>query len=184
MIGDSKTDAGWPNVWPANLVASLNATTPYTWIGANVGHGGTSVASWSVPGAVASYCSGPPQDYVIIDLGVNDFGSLPSEATFEAQYWYILDQVRLISPYALIYVCKPWKAGSDADADTVAGWIDTIVAGRSFARPGWDERVWVKGSDNGATMTVDGIHFCPGTTGGLTPGEIEAAIQGQTILGY
>ena len=77
----------------------------------------------------------------------------------------------------LVYITKPWKRGFDSTADTYAGWVDEVIAARPFARAGDDERVWLKGADDGATNTTDGIHY-------NTAGETAKAAQMKTVLGY
>lgn len=60
----------------------------------------------------------------------------------------------------------------------MAGWIDAIIAdypGRCYA--GHDERIWLEGGDNGATMTYDGTHYS-------AAGQAECVNQWKTILGY
>ena len=105
---------------------------------------------------------------VLINLGVNDTyngGSpaLPNEAQWKADYAALIDAVLVKMPHAKIYLAKPWCRGRDAIQATMATWIDAIVATASGAGKkvyvGPDENVWLKGADNGATYTVDGVHY-------------------------
>jgi hypothetical protein len=40
-----------------------------------------------------------------------------------------------------------------------------------------DERVWLEGGDDGATMTTDGVHYS-------SAGQTACAAAWQTVLGY
>jgi len=111
--------------------------------------------------------------------GANDWsGGLPAEVTWEADYEAILDAIHAKWPTVRVYIMRPWDRGHDADAAIVSGWITTIQTARSsFVTVGPDEAVWLKGADNGATMTTDGVHYS-------AAGNAEAAIQWQAVLGY
>lgn len=125
------------------------------------------MATWSanIDDRIDSVPPDEPPRYVLINIGAHDmiFSSpatgTPAEATWIAQYQSALDAMNAAWPDALIYLHKPWVRDQDADADALAGWIDTVVASRSsFVFAGPDERVWMKGSDNGVTMS-DGTHY-------------------------
>lgn len=174
-MGDSKTASG---EWQPLLMASLRAETglyqneSFTIRATS----GSSVANYAA--LINTYLSDVPQEarYVLINLGVNELPALPSSATWQSNYLTILDAVNARYPNAQILVAKPWRAGFDAAADTVAGWIDSVVAARSsFTALGHDERGWLKGADNGATMTTDGVHYS-------SAGNTEAAEQWLTAI--
>jgi hypothetical protein len=116
---------------------------------------------------------------ILFNLGVNDvWEGLPDETTWKADVLYILDAFKAVNPDMVAYVMRPWIRGRDAYCGTLADWIDDVVA----ARPTWvhlgpDERIWLKGADDGATMTYDGIHYS-------AAGNAECAAQWQTTLGY
>jgi hypothetical protein len=114
---------------------------------------------------------------VLYNIGVNDF-STATQSQWIADMETTLDAIHAQWPAAIVYIAKPWKRTFDATADTFAGWIETIVAARAFARVGFDERSWLKGADNGNTMTRDGVHYSDPT------GEAQAASQWQTIMGF
>jgi hypothetical protein len=174
-VGDSKTYKP-DNTWGETLATDLTAAGPIHWTGDNVGVGATTVAYWfvNIDASIASQ----PSNHVIalLSLGVNDFNSI-TEATWISQYQYIVDAIHTRWPAVQIYIMRPWKRDYDAAADTVAGWIDTIVASRSFLHLGPDERVWLKGADNGATNTYDGVHYS-------AAGEAACAAVWKTVLGY
>jgi hypothetical protein len=103
--------------------------------------------------------------YIFINLGVNDVGyippwSLPDEVVWKSNYLALVDACHAQWPAAQIYLSKPWKAqsgGNDISFDTLATWIDAIVAQRSsFVQVGDDERLWFKPKASG--LSVDGIH--------------------------
>jgi lysophospholipase L1-like esterase len=118
-------------------------------------------------------------NHVFINLGVNDWVSgLPNETTWKANYQTIIDAVHAKFADAKIYIVKPWSRNHNSDAVTVAGWIDDIIAANSgvvFA--GHDESGWLKGADDGATMTSDGVHYS-------TAGNAECISQWETVLGF
>lgn len=180
FIGDSKTVASNPNVWPVNLTAALNtATNPSTvWGGDNVGVGATTTQYWH--DNIDTVIAGQIHNHVlaVINLGVNDGTTLPAEATWEANTEYYLDALHAAYPAIQCYLMRPWKQGFDANAATLHSWIDTVVAARStFVHTGPDEAVWLKGSDNGASETMDGVHYS-------SLGETLCAAQWQSTLGY
>lgn len=118
---------------------------------------------------------------LLFNLGVNDVSlGLPSQAQWESDLAYILDAFHTRWPAIKVYVMRPWLQGApwQAGCNTVAGWIANVVAARSsWASVGPDERVWLEGGDDGASMTEDGIHYS-------TAGNAECAAQWKTTLGY
>ncbi|MFA5340247.1 MAG: SGNH/GDSL hydrolase family protein [Clostridia bacterium] len=167
-IGDSKT-AG--DVWVGNLASALN------YYSADVGVAGTTVANWasSIGGVLL-----PPQtvqSVVLINLGVNDWSDpLPTEETWKANYQTIIDAVHAKWPLAKIYLTKPWKRDHDDDALTFAGYIDELIASNSgVCFVGDNEYTWLRGADDGTTMTIDGTHYS-------AAGEIEKVNQMKAVL--
>jgi hypothetical protein len=117
------------------------------------------------------------QHYALINLGVNGMPTQEETAT-KTYYQYIIDALHTKWPAIKIYLTKPWMRGYDTESTTLAGWIDDLIA----ANPGVcfvadDESIWLKGADNGATMTVDGVHYS-------VAGEAEKTNQMVTVLGY
>jgi lysophospholipase L1-like esterase len=162
------------------LVAHLTTDNPNcSWGYTNDGVNGATVATTRL--AIDGYIASETfyQSYVLINLGVNDMTSMPTETQFKEDYQYIIDAIKAEWPQIVIYMAKPWKRGFDTEADTVAGWIDSLIttnSGICFA--GHDERVWLKwGADNGYTRTLDGIHY-------NTAGAAEAINQWVTVFGY
>lgn len=117
--------------------------------------------------------------YLLFNLGVNDVAQgLPSQAVWEANLAYILDAFHAKWPNIQVYVARPWYRANPAGCDTIAGWIANVVTARAgWATLGPDERVWLEGGDDGATMTSDGTHYS-------AAGLIENAAQWQTVMGY
>lgn len=116
---------------------------------------------------------------ILFNLGVTSLGTMPPQATFESDYGYLLDALHTKYPAAIIYCARPWARGYGAAPDTMAGWIATVVAARSpWAQLGHDERVWLEGGDDGATMTTDGVHYT------YPLGFATAAAQWMTAMGY
>lgn len=110
-------------------------------------------------------------------IGVNDFIT-GNETDWKADVLYVLDAMKARWPAIQIKISKTWKQGFDSTASTYAGWVDDIVAARSsFVSVGDDERTWLKGADDGATNTTDGVHYS-------AAGQTAAAAAIQTALGY
>lgn len=114
----------------------------------------------------------------LVNLGINETGSLPSQATWEGDLGYILDAFRVKWPQVSVYVMRPWQRDCGADCDTIATWIGNVVGARSaWAFVGPDERMFLENGDDGVTYTSDGKH--PNAAGyALT------AAQWQTVIGY
>jgi lysophospholipase L1-like esterase len=166
------------NAWPADLVTALNAATDpsETWRHDNVGVSATGAAYWATN--VGSILAPLKDNHVtaLINLGVNDFGTA-TESTWKANMLTTADAIAARWPAAQVYVMRPWKRSNDTTANTYAGWIADLIAVRSFLHAGPDERIWLKGLDDGATMTTDGIHY-------NAAGEAEAVAQWRSVLGH
>lgn len=148
------------------------------WAITNVGVGGATVSSTQgiIDGIVARYTI--TQQIVLLNLGANDVAALPSESAWKTSYQYSIDAFKTKWPTIKIYITKPWRRGYATECNTLAGWIDALIA----ANPGIcfvadDERTWMEGGDDGLTMTADGVH--PNTTG-----YAEKVNQMVTALGY
>jgi len=160
-IGDSKTNSDY-TTWPTGMVASLEtAHAGHTYADTiNKGVGGSTVAIWA--GTIDAVLATVPwvQKSVLINLGVNDIAAgLPSETAWKASYQYIIDAIHTKYPSAKIYLTTPWMRGQAAGVALVAGYIsDLITANTGVCFAGDDERGWYEGGDDGATMTIDGVH--------------------------
>lgn len=158
MLGDSTTSAN-NNTWPVDLARDLSEMTDPSpvWVTTNSGVSATGAGYWvtHIAGAMANK---PAQTAALVNLGVNDFGHVTG-AQWIADMETVLDAMHAAWPEADIYLMRPWKRGYDATANLFAGYIDTIIAAKPYASYGPDERVWLKGSDDGATNTYDGIHY-------------------------
>jgi GDSL-like lipase/acylhydrolase family protein len=182
LLGDSKTapnpthpEFGSNQGWQDPLIDGLARVAGGTWDYYNCGLGSQTVASYLA--TIAQRLSGPlasnlgtpipmpPGDdgpaAVLINLGVNDaiLGVITSQATWQANVLGIIDAVRATWATAPCYVMRWWARDHDADADLMDGWVPALLASRSNAFLGPGERVVLKGADNGATNTYDGIHM-------------------------
>lgn len=165
-----------------SLADGIRTSEPYVAFGYDwSAKGGETVAAAAtrVIGVLAQRPATPEPLYVLMNWGVNEqIAGLPAEATWETNYYTILDAINAKWPNAKCYLMRPWAQGQDADADTMAGWIATVVTARSaFANLGPDERVWLKGADNGATNTSDGVHYS-------AAGQTAAVTAWLSTLGY
>jgi lysophospholipase L1-like esterase len=115
-------------------------------------------------------------NYILLNLGANETDSMPNMGTWETNYGAIIDALHAKWAAAQLYVMRPWVQGKDADSDTLAASIATVVAARpAFAHLGPDERVFLKGADNGATYMADAKH--PNAAGySLTAAQWAAAL--------
>lgn len=181
-LGDSKTSAG---TWVSALASAITVGAGVPWANYNGGYSGTTVATnlAMMDGMLAA----APVDAeysmaVLINLGVNDcFFGLPAEATWKANYRSILDKVHAKAPKSPVYLMRPWGRTYDACAATLHGWIDDLVATAGAdglpVHVGPDEAVWLKGVDDGATMTSDGTHYS-------AAGNAEAVVQWRAVAGF
>lgn len=178
VVGDSKSRSD-TNDWIRLLPQYILASSAELWEARPVyGVSGEGVAGIfdyvDANLAAAPYAA----TIVLLNAGSNDAAPGTIEATFKTEYQNIIDAYHTKWPTALIYCAKPWKRGYGAYCDTMSTWIDDLIAanpGVCFA--GHDERVWMEGGDDGATMTYDGTHYSDA-------GQLECASQWQAVLGY
>ena len=95
---------------------------------------------------------------ICINLGVNNVGTYPN-ANFVPYYEYIINAYHTRFPTSKIYCARVWRQGYDSNCDSYDNiYLPQIVSDLPFVQYGPDERIVLKGSDNGATNTYDGIH--------------------------
>lgn len=190
-MGDSKsnTDRTWPTLMLATLNAAGVATrnvfaedTPRNWAvgGYKLSTLKSSFDAFMLEHAGKASSTGD-KFLFFINVGANDVSSAIVEATWKTNYNYIIDAILTEYPTGKIYITKPWRRDYGTECDTLAGYIDDIVATYAISNPdhvyvGDDERIWMEGGDDGATMTSDGIH--PSAAG-----EIAAAAAKITAAG-
>lgn len=161
LIGDSKTaETGVGSYQPYILGYFSNAHPLQLWreTPARFAVGGQTVAGCAAAiDATLAAAVGIP-DIVLFNLGANDAGGLPVQATYQANLAYIFDAIH--AQYsAAIYVMKAGRQGYDANCDTLVSWNTPVIAARSsWVFFGPDERVFLKGSDDYASNTKDGTH--------------------------
>lgn len=179
-FGDSKTVYGnQTGGWALQLKTALETATGATWASSYYAAGSTTLADART--AIASILAQVPataglEVICCINWGVNEMATMPSEATWIADYQYIIDQIVAKQAAAKIVIMRPWYVGKDSEAATMHGWIDQVVSSRSaVVFLGADEAVWLKGSDNGATMTSDGVHYS-------TAGHAECSAQELAVI--
>jgi hypothetical protein len=106
---------------------------------------------------------------VSMNWGVNEMtpgdnpASLPNETTWTNGYKAIIDYVQTLWPGSRVFLTYPWRAGYSAQPAELHSRIDDVIAwcaGEGYACfPGVDEAVTIEGGDNGATATLDGVHY-------------------------
>lgn len=174
-IGDSRT-AG-THVWRNQATGYLNGQArTYALHGSNYGVEGATVASMKT--YIDSNLSGVTEqaDLITINLGAVDVTSMPAEATWKANLNSIIASLQAKWPAAPIYIARPWQRNYTAESNTLAGWIADVVTAGSKLYLGTDERVWMEGGDDGATMTSDGVHYS-------AAGELACAVQWKAAFG-
>ena len=176
-LGDSKTASA---TWPKTVVAALPLPSGLVWALNNGGVSGSTVASSEA--SIATVLAGMDDTgdpvNVLCNWGANDVNVLPAEAMWKANYLAIIDACVAKWPQAKVYLTRPWRRGYATQCDTLAGWINDIVAARpGVVSVGDDERVWLENGDNGAAMTSDGIHYS-------ASGQAAKALQVKAVLGY
>lgn len=183
--GDSKTFGSGDTVvdgktgYPPLLVASLTTATGVAWAESPLRIGRPGYTSAMMRALIDKDLTTLPSapDWILVNLSINDAGGV--EATITADMNYILDAMHVKFPSARILLMRVWSSG--APSGGVSMLDDTIypalVATRPYCALGPDERVFLKGSDNGATYTADGIH--PNHAG-----YVLTAAQWQTAMGY
>lgn len=155
-VGDSKCQTDTPG-WQPYLLTSLGAgwAEPLRYARS----GGTTASILALQAASIERMPVTP-GYVLVNVGANDLPSLPVEATWKTNMGALLDQLHAKWPGAKIYSAKAWARTRDANAATLAGWMDTVLSTRSaWAFVGPDESIVIKGADDGATNSSDGIHY-------------------------
>lgn len=171
-IGDSKTDGDpWVDYLITFLGAGWSEFTP------RMGYAGYGVASVSAAVIAALAPQAAPPVAVLINVGANDIGTLPAEATWKSYLRSMLNHLIVTCANSRLYIARPWRRGYAADCDTLATWIAAVTYeyGGVYVHLGTDERVWLEGGDDGATMTTDGIHYS-------VAGEVAAAEQWLQVL--
>lgn len=111
---------------------------------------------------VNAWIAGTPfePEFVLINIGVNDMASSTPQAEWEADLAFTLDRIHAAWPDCQILVAYPWTRLYAGKPDIWAGYIDNVLATRGpWAAIGIDERVVLKGGDNGYTNTTDGTHY-------------------------
>jgi lysophospholipase L1-like esterase len=187
-FGDSKT---WAGGWQGPLETELETETGQTWTsyngGANsaaltihAGNQGWAVNYLNVLDAQMLEAPTVQQARVIalINIGVNDFCcSGFNGAAWKTAMLTLIDRISQRWPDSEKYIAIPWSRGHDAEADAMSVLIDEVIIERPTVRRGPDERVWLKGADDGATMTSDGVHYS-------AAGNAQAPIEWMTSFGY
>lgn len=159
FVGDSKS-AG--DTWLSFLPQLLNETGNYNYQSVTTATGIPGATVASAKATVISAIAAATRDAHVctINYGASDVASLPVEATWKADMQAVVDAVRAKWAGCRVFIARPWRRDYGDECDTLAGWIDDIVATyASGVYVGIDERVWLEGGDDGATMTVDGIHY-------------------------
>lgn len=162
MMGDSKTSNNQVQGYLADFYSRNYPTVLAKSTPAAFAVGGATVASRkaSVDADIAAAVGVP--NHIFINLGVNDVSDVPTagfEATWKANYLYILDALHTAWPSAKIYVANIWSSvPNQTYLATLNTWIDYVRTSRAWSYQGIDERIVLEGGDNGATMTSDGTH--------------------------
>lgn len=186
VVGDSKaTDEynGSAN-WIVKLMGELGARrgkryqeiTPRA---ATVGHTVAACRAY-IDANLPAIPDTPAPSIICVNIGINDVAgpTTPPEAPWKANLTSILDSLTTKWPAADIFVAKPWRVATDSESAAVAGYIDDVIATYAdHVFVGHDESVWAKGSDNGASMMPDSVHYNTTTAQTVAAAEWLKAIE-------
>lgn len=184
-VGDSKSNpvgsgAAWQTKLADNMTLSANGNMYYTYTAGHIAVSGGTMDT--ITTAFDAALPGITHDVKIalMNITVNDTGTLPDKNTWKAQYHHLIDSLVAKWPSIRIYLARVWMQGQDANCDTMDGWIDEIVTEYSAnpnIKAGFDERVWFK--PNVAVYSpIDGTHYIN------EPGSTAAALEWQAFIGY
>lgn len=154
--GDDTPPALGANGYPPLLAGILSGTTESP---LRIARSGANIATMRANvTADLLNTEGLTPNWILCNVGANDVVAMPTQAAFEADYGAVIDAMHTKWPNALIGVMRIWRQTYDANSDTLATWIGNVVSARSYCFLGPDERVFLKGNDDGATYTADGLH--------------------------
>lgn len=180
-LGDSKTAVGQ---WQLSLYNSLTPLTAQPWEYRTSADAGISLEGFisTIDTRLNGYALLQDCPHIMVNLGINNItgvgGAVFDETTNKASLQTIISGCVSRWPTCRVYLTKVWGQGYDADSNTFAGWVDDLVAANpANVRVGLDERITIKAGDNGATNTIDGIHYS-------VAGIAAAAAAWKTIIGY
>lgn len=168
VVGASNNQAIWQYdlaVWTGcRYIQSPGSSTVAGYSGTGwLGENGTTVALRKAAVDVDLAAISIPPTVILFNLGSNDafVGDAVSgnAATWKANLAYIWNAMHTKWPEAQIWYSETWRQGFDTESDTLATWYAAVASGRDYVHKCDNERDWVKGSDDGATMFWDGIHF-------------------------
>ena len=155
-VGDSKVI----NEWQIFCLDALNVLPFYEWaeLPVKIGIGGIGAAGMAarVNSDITAMDYSPTE--IIINLGVNDFATIGDGSAWKTNMISIITAYHNTFPGAPIRLVKPWARNNDAPKAIVDAKIDEMYSSYSWLRQGFDEII-LKGSDDGATYTTDGIHY-------------------------
>lgn len=159
-LGDSKTDG---DAWVGLLSTELSSQTSWSEITPRFGvSGGTAATVKTYVDSNLSSVVGTA-NIITINLGANDVGSLPAEATWKANLTSIVDSLRAKWSLAHIYIARAWRRSFATECNTLATWINDVIGTYpTHVHLGMDERVWLENGDDGVTYTTDGVHYTAG----------------------
>lgn len=179
-LGTGDSVAGENGGWVPDMIDAIGSRLIFE-ITPRAGVSGRTTATWNsnVSGGVpptyveqALANSNIKPTFIFIKHSVNDLtgavpGTIPAQATFEADFGGMLDAAHDHAPSASLVVArKVWKASGTyptlgdgfTNFATLNGYADNVCAGRAYVIRGADYTVLIKGADNGLSETADGIH--------------------------
>lgn len=173
-VGDSKSNFNTFHVYLEQYARPYHPVAVYA-----LSNGGATVATRQA--TIDADLAAQTRSYsdVIINLGANDVGAMPAQATWESNLGYILDALHVKWPSARIFVMRgAWRRGFNTECATLKTWITNVLSTRSpWALPGPDETVFIENGDDGVTYSTDGTHW-------NGPGYQLEALKWAQSLGY
>lgn len=130
-----------------------------TWVGVNAQSGWYAI---NLKLNIDAWLSGITQvpDFALINIGTNDLWAHTAEVDYKDRISYTVDAIHTHWPTTQVRLATPWRRTQDADAETMATWLADITSTRSsWCMLGYNERVYLKGNDDGWLYTgSDGEH--------------------------
>jgi hypothetical protein len=167
VLGDSRTASTLYGEWPVALIAGLNSDyagdmvfteeNPRNWAvnGYDIAEAAAAIDGW-----LTSHSAELNVDKFVFFI---NFGIIESvgetEANFKSNYLYIIDALQTKFPGCVIFVTYPGAGTAPTRHDTLAPWLNDIIASRSNVYAGDDEETQFEGADNYATYYYDGLHY-------------------------
>lgn len=155
--GDSKSDSSVAmGAWDFIFDYIVEQRTGSNWTIYNVAVGGKTLYSLTdgIASNLAALPDTPAPDCALINIGANDVANLGTEEYCKGKLRTYVEAINAKWATTPIYFMRPWYGAYEAACDTLAGYLSDIAGEYAYVNLGPDERVFIKGDDNGASTTM------------------------------